>query len=272
MHMFLKLAAAVVLLYCAYCALIFIMQRHVLFPRFMIETPSLQTKIISDIERNFIETDSGKIEVWYMPPVSGSAGNQAPAVIFAHGNGELIDFWPDELRVFTEFGVGVLLVEYPGYGRSEGVPTQRSITNAFVRAYDYLVAKKDVDSSRVIFVGRSIGGGAVCALAEKRPPAAIILMSAFTSVRSFSSKYLVPGLLMRDPFDNLKVIASYEGPVLVIHGKNDEIIPFGHGVALSKAARKATMVAYDCGHNDCPPDPVLFWKDINTFLKKSGIL
>ena len=272
MHMFFKLVLVVVLLYSAYCGFLFFMQRHVLFPRFMIETPSFQTQKDSGIEKSFIDNDSGKTEVWYIPPVSGSAGNPAPAVIFAHGNGELIDFWPDELRAFTKLGVGVLLVEYPGYGRSEGTPSQRSIADAFVCAYDFLVAKKGVDSSRVIFVGRSIGGGAVCALAEKRPSAAIILMSAFTSIRSFSSKYLVPGLLMRDPFDNLKVIASYEGPVLVIHGKNDEIIPFSHGVALSKAARKATMVAYDCGHNDCPPDPVLFWEDINTFLKKAGIL
>jgi hypothetical protein len=270
--LFIKLAISVVLLYGIYCGFLFLMQRHVLFPRFMIETPPLQTDKISGIEREFVETGSGKIEVWYMPPVSESAGNPAPAVIFAHGNGELIDFWPDELRAFTEFGVGVLLVEYPGYGRSGGSPSERSITDAFVRAYDYLVSKKNVDSSRVIFIGRSLGSGAVCALAEKRRPAAIILMSAFTSIRSFSSKYFVPGFLMRDPFDNLKIIASYDGPVLVIHGRHDEIIPFGHGVALSKAAQKATLITYDCGHNDCPPDPVVFWKDIYVFLKNSRVL
>lgn len=272
MHIFFKLASVLVLIYFAYCAMLFALQRQVLFPRYMIETFPQENAPEHGIEKTFLQTDSGRVEAWYMPPVSGLAGNPAPVVIFAHGNGELIDFWPEELRWFTELGVGVLLVEYPGYGRSEGAPSQRSITDAFVCAYDFLVAKKDVDSSRIIFVGRSIGGGAVCALAEKRSPAAIVLMSAFTSIRSFSSKYLVPGLLMRDPFDNLKVIASYDGPVLVIHGKNDEIIPFSHGVALSKAARKATMVAYDCGHNDCPPDPVLFREDIKIFLIKQGII
>lgn len=269
--MFLKLAISAALLYGIYCGFLFLMQRQVLFPRFMIATPPVLEKS-ANIEREFIETGSGKTEVWYMPPASEAAGTPAPAVIFAHGNGELIDFWPDELRPFTELGIAVLLVEYPGYGRSEGSPSERSITDVFVSAYDYLAAKKNVDSSRIIFFGRSIGGGAVCALAGKRHPAAVILMSAFTSVRSFSTKYFVPGILMRDPFDNLKVIAEYEGPVLVIHGRHDEIIPFGHGVALSEAAKKGTMVAYDCGHNDCPPDQVLFWKDINIFLKKSGII
>jgi len=238
----------------------------------MIENLPRENMPVSGIEKTFLQTGSGKVEAWYMPPVSGLAGNPAPAVIFAHGNGELIDFWPEELRDFTKLGVGVLLVEYPGYGRSEGSPSQKSITETFVSSYDYIVAKKGVDPSRIILFGRSIGGGAVCALTKKRPSAALILISTFTSVSSFASKYFVPGFLMRDPFDNLEAVGAYSGPVLIIHGKQDEIIPFSHGIALSKAARNCKMIAYDCGHNDCPPDPVLFREDIKAFLIKQGII
>jgi len=106
----------------------------------------------------------------------------------AHGNGELIDFWPNELNRFTNLGIGVLLVEYPGYGRSTGPQSQSSITEAFVTAYDTLCARADVEASKIILVGRSLGGGAVCALAAKRPAAALILMSTFTSARSFDKK------------------------------------------------------------------------------------
>jgi fermentation-respiration switch protein FrsA (DUF1100 family) len=77
---------------------------------------------------------------------------------------------------------------------------------------------------------------------------------------------------MRDPFDNLEAVEAYSGPVLIIHGKQDEIIPFSHGIALSKAARNCKMIAYDCGHNDCPPDPVRFREDIKVFLMKQGII
>ncbi|MBU1712720.1 MAG: hypothetical protein KKD47_06395, partial [Proteobacteria bacterium] len=63
--MFFKLVLVVVLLYFAYCGFLFFMQRHVLFPRFMIETPPFQTQKDSGIEKSFIDTDSGKIEVWY---------------------------------------------------------------------------------------------------------------------------------------------------------------------------------------------------------------
>ena len=272
MHIFFKLAAAIVLIYFAYCGMLFVLQRQVLFPRYMIGNLPQENMPVSGIEKIFLQTGSGKVEAWYMPPVSGSAGNPAPVFIFAHGNGELIDFWPEELRDFTKLGVGVLLVEYPGYGRSEGSPSQKSITDAFVSAYDYIAGKKGVDPSRIILFGRSIGGGAVCALAGKRPSAALILISTFTSVRSFASKYFVPGFLMRDPFDNLEAVEAYSGPVLIIHGKQDEIIPFSHGIALSKAARNCKMIAYDCGHNDCPPDPVLFREDIKVFLIKQGII
>ncbi|WP_435550497.1 alpha/beta hydrolase [Desulfobacterium sp. N47] len=122
------------------------------------------------------------------------------------------------------------------------------------------------------FAGRSIGGGAICALSEQRNPAAMILMSTFTSLRAFALKYFVPGFLMRDKFDNHKAIKSYAGPVLVIHGKHDEVITYEHGIALSKAAKNSTMIAYDSGHNEFPPDPLLFWKDIKIFLAKSGVI
>ena len=96
-------------------------------------------------------------------------------------------------------------------------------------------------------------------------------MSCFTSVRSFAIRYLAPSFLIRDPFDNLAVVRDYSGPVLVIHGRIDEIIPFGHGKALHAAARNGKMIAYEAGHNDCPPDWAVFWRDVEEFLKANGI-
>lgn len=272
MHVFFKLASVLLLIYIAYCGMLFILQRQVLFPRYMIENTPQENAPAPGVEPAFLQTGSGKVELWYMPPVSVLSGKPSAVVIFAHGNGELIDFWPEELRNFTKLGVGVLLVEYPGYGRSEGSPSQKSITDAFVSAYDFITAKKEVDPSRIILLGRSVGGGAVCALTKKRPSAALILMSTFTSVKSFAPKYFVPGFLMRDPFDNLEAVRTYSGPVMIIHGEQDEIIPFSHGITLSKAARNSKMIAYACGHNDCPPDPHIFWRDVEYFLKQSGII
>jgi fermentation-respiration switch protein FrsA (DUF1100 family) len=229
-------------------------------------------KDISGLEKIWLDTSYGKIEAWFLPPAPGHGSKSAPAVIFAHGNAELIDFWPEELMEFTRLGIGVLLVEYPGYGRSEGKPSQRNITEAFVAAYDTLIARKDVDPSRIILFGRSLGGGAVCALAAERPSAALILQSTFTSVASCASDFFVPRFLVLDRFDNLAVVGSYSGPVLLIHGRNDKLIPYEHGLALYRASQRGKMLTYECRHNDCPPSWEAFWQDVELFLLDAGII
>jgi fermentation-respiration switch protein FrsA (DUF1100 family) len=97
-------------------------------------------------------------------------------------------------------------------------------------------------------------------------------MSSFTSVRSFAPRFLVPPFLVRDPFDNLAVVSDYPNPVLVIHGRRDNIIPYGHGLKLHRAARQGEMITYECQHNDCPPNWRVFWQDMASFLRKADII
>ena len=257
-------------LYTAYCGMLFVLQRQIMFPRGMIPQPAPSTQKIPGLEKIWLETDSGNVESWLIMPATGT--QPAPAVIFGHGNGELIDFWPAELMRFSQLGLALLLVEYPGYGRSGGSPSQQSITAAFVSAYDMLISRKAIDSSRIVLFGRSLGGGAVCALSLNRPSAALILMSTFTSARSFAKRYLAPAFLVRDPFDNLSAVEKYKGPILVMHGSHDTVIPFSHGRSLQNAARRGKLIVYDAGHNDCPPDWEVFWKDIEIFLRDNRII
>jgi pimeloyl-ACP methyl ester carboxylesterase len=243
-----------------------------IFPRGLVSTPPDNTRDIPGLEKIWLNTTIGKVESWYLPPTTARNPNPVPVVIFAHGNGELIDFWPRELKRFNELGFGLLLVEYPGYGRSQGKPTQKSVTEAFVKAYDIISKREDVDATRIVLFGRSIGGAAACVLAAVRPSAGLVLMSTFISVRSFASKYLIPKFLILDPFDNLSVVSGYPGPILILHGSADEIIPYKHGKKLHQAARNGIMITYDAGHNDCPPDWEIFWKDMETFLRERRII
>ena len=272
MHALLKFVCWLLIGYVAYCSLLFLLQRQIMFPRSQIPPSAEYQQNIVGLEKLWLDTGYGNVEAWLIPPSNTETAQPVPAVIFGHGNGELIDFWPQELNKFTQLGMALLLVEYPGYGRSQGVPSQVSITQTFISAYDILVSRPDIDASRIVLVGRSLGGGAVCALSQKRPSAALILMSAFTSARSFAKKFLVPAFLVRDAFDNLSAVANYPAPVLIIHGKHDEIIPFSHAIALHEAAKSGKLVAYDAGHNDCPPDWDVFWRDIASFLKSAGII
>lgn len=272
MALWLKIIGWTVLTYAVYCTFLFVIQRQMIFPRgLMGDMPGVALQDPAK-EKIWLAVDGSRIESWFLPPAGRVAGRRAPVLIFAHGNAELIDHCISELTPLTRLGLGVLLVEYPGYGRSGGSPSQKSITAAFVSAYDMLVGRPDVDPRKIVLYGRSLGGGAVCALATQRPAAALILVSSFTSVRAMATRYLVPGFLVRDPFDNLAVVKDYRGPVLVMHGRYDEVIPFRHGLALHRSARNARLLAYDCGHNDCPPDLGLFWQEVAAFLREAGII
>lgn len=274
MNLLFKTIVWALIFYCIYCVFLFLMQRSIIFPRNQIAKPpeGVPGAGIAGFEKIWLKTEYGKIEAWFLPPVHSRTVSPAPVVIFGHGNAELIDFWPQTLKNFNQMGIGLLLVEYPGYGRSSGTPSEQSIQLTFVAAYDAIASRKDVDPSRVVLFGRSLGGGAVCALALERPSAALILMSTFTSVHSMAAKFGVPKFLVRDPFNNLEAVKRYRGPVLLIHGLHDSIIPFSHGATLHQAAQNSTLITYKAGHNDCPPDWNQFWKDIKLFLNNNGII
>ncbi len=188
-------------------------------------------------------------------------------LVFAHGNGELIDHWADAFEPARERGASVLLVEYPGYGRSEGDPSQASIGEAMRAAYDWALAR-GAGAGGIVGWGRSLGGGALCGLARERTLAALVLESTFTSTRSMAARLGVPGFLVRDPFDNLSLVREFRGPLLLLHGERDEVIPARHADALSAAAPAAKLVWMPCGHNDCPRP----WGPVLDFLAENGLL
>jgi fermentation-respiration switch protein FrsA (DUF1100 family) len=223
-------------------------------------------------ESAWVEIPGARVETWFAPATGSEDGQDRPVVIFAHGNGELIDDWPDMLAGFSELGLHLLLVEYPGYGRSTGQPSQSSVHDVMLAAYDAVVARPGVSADRVVLYGRSLGGGAVCSVLGERNVAALILQSTFESVTAIAwQSFRLPGFLVRDPFDNRSAVEDFEGPVLVIHGQQDRLIPHTHGVALHAVARDGRLVTYPCGHNDCPPSWPRFWRDVGSFLAEAGV-
>jgi fermentation-respiration switch protein FrsA (DUF1100 family) len=219
-----------------------------------------------------ISTAFGRSEAVFLPATLPTGGITQPLVIFAHGNGEVIDYWLTALNGFRERGIGVLLVEYPGYGRSTGAPSEAAIRSTMAAAYDRIAADSRVDATRIIGFGQSLGGGAICLLAKDRPLRALILQSTFPSLDIFAARYWAPALLLRDHYDSLSSVARFSGPVLVIHGRNDTIIPWRQGQRLATAAKHSTFLLYDCGHVCWAPERLPFWADATPFLVKSGII
>ncbi len=250
------------------CAL----QRKMIYPREFAQPNPAAKRTVQDLEQIWIDSPEGKVEAWYMPGFGRTASSPGPAVIFAHGNAELIDNNVQALNQYRFMGIGVLLCEFRGYGRSAGSPSQDAITDDFVKAYDLLAAKPEVDSQRIILHGRSLGGGVVCSLAEQRPPAALIVQSTFISMKKMAAKYALPAFAVRDPYDNEQTIRSLDCPILIFHGLNDHIIPHSHGKHLAGLAKHGTFIEYSCGHNDFPPDDLVYWQDLRKFLTKHDLI
>jgi fermentation-respiration switch protein FrsA (DUF1100 family) len=262
----------ILIIYLAWLVIGFTIQRSILFPRSM-AGGTHATFVRSDIEVFFIESPQGPVEAWFIPGDGVSDETPGPLVIFAHGNGELIDNWPDMLREYRSLGFSVLLPEFRGYGRSAGTPSQKAIGEDYTSFYDLVIERPDVDATRVVIHGRSIGGGGAVQLAADRPSAAMILQSSPSSIRPLASRLLLPGFLVRDPFNSVPVIRDYPNPVLVMHGSQDHVIPPSHATRLADTATHPTsrLILYDSDHNTVPPSES-YWDDIEQFLKDAGIL
>jgi uncharacterized protein len=258
--------------YLLYIGYFWFAQRSILFPTHLLPVPPAPVEGHAGLEKLWLATEQGTVEAWYLPPQTWDAGQPAPLFIMGHGNGELIDFWIEPVAELRQMGIGVLLVEYPGYGRSAGQPSQAGITEAFVAGYDAMLDHPDIDPARIVFFGRSVGGAAVALLSTLRPSAALILFSTFTSMRDLATERYLPAFGVRDPFDTLAAVRAYTGPVLVIHGTQDRLIPYAHGVRLYEAAADGELVPLTCGHNNCVSRWDAFWQSLRPFLTRADVL
>jgi fermentation-respiration switch protein FrsA (DUF1100 family) len=249
--------------------LVFTLQRQIIYPGRAIRVSGSPPVGIVPIS---VETSTEHGEAWFMPPQKRSQGERRPVVIAFQGNGEVIDFLPEQFEGLVKLGMGVLLVEYPGYGRSSGNPTEKSISETAVAAFDAVLQREEVDPERVVIFWRSLGGGAACALAARHPSSALILQSTFTSTRPFARGFLAPGFLLRDVFDNAAVVAAYRQPLLLFHGSSDTTVPSVHSRLLQRLAHNASLVEYLYGHNDFPPDWREFYRVIAGILQETGVM
>lgn len=252
------LAVALAAVVAVYFVILYVAQRSMLFPIPMRE--SVDHGDGAELVR--IAGTARETHAIFLPPRQDVG--RAPLLMFTHGNGELASDWVPEFEPPVAWGMAVLLVEYPGYGGAPGSPSETSIRAAMKAAYDWATAHPRIDSSRIIVYGRSLGAGAAALLATERPVAALVLESPFTSVADFAARMLAPSFLVRDRFDSYAALSRYRGPLLVIHGRYDTIVPIAHGRTLASLVPDAQLVELDCGHNDCPRQ----WAAIRAFLDR----
>ena len=196
------------------------------------------------------------------------------AVLLCHGNGGNLSHRGRVLRHWIEeVGVAVLIFDYPGYGRSNGEPSEDGCYAAGEAAYDWLRESAKVPAERILLYGGSLGGGIATDLAQGRPHWALVLVAAFTSFPDMAETRFpwMPGRwLVHNRFDNLEKIARCRGPVFLAHSPEDHLIPFAQGERLFAAApepkRFFPMPNYH--HVDVPT--VDFYPALRRFLAECG--
>ncbi len=170
-------------------------------------------------------------------------------LLLSHGNAEDLGSVVPFMRRFHEIGYSVLMYDYRGYGTSEGTPSVRKTQQDVEAAYRWLVEKQDLAPETIIAHGRSLGGAPATWLAARHPVGGLVIESTFVS--AFRVKTRWP-LLPWDKFNTLRQIKKIRCPVLVVHGREDEILPFWHGQKLYTAAPGEKMNHWIDGgrHND----------------------
>jgi fermentation-respiration switch protein FrsA (DUF1100 family) len=170
-------------------------------------------------------------------------------LLFSHGNAEDLGTVMPFMQQFHDRGYSVLIYDYRGYGTSEGRPSTRKAKQDAAAVYDWLVQTKGIAPQSIISHGRSLGGAVATWLAAHREVGGLIIEVSFVS--AFRVKTHWP-LLPWDKFNSLKSIRRADCPVLVIHGTEDEIIPFWHGQKLYDAAPEPKQHLWIEGgrHND----------------------
>jgi hypothetical protein len=198
----------------------------------------------------FTAADGVALHGWYLAHPEPRA-----AVLLAHGNaGNLSHRWP-LLALLHELGCSVLIFDYRGYGRSAGSPNEQGVYRDARAARDWLAEREGLAPDGVVLHGRSLGSAVVADVAAADGARGLILENAFDNARNVGlahfPRWLV-ALLQRSPFDSAGKLPSYRGPLLVIHGEQDEVVPFALGRALFEAGNEPkTFVALPgLTHND----------------------
>jgi fermentation-respiration switch protein FrsA (DUF1100 family) len=271
-----SLAAKIVLVVClAYVAILGVLyvfqDRLIYYPqvgRNAGTTPAARGIAYDEVA---IRTDDGEIlSAWWIPaPESRGVALHLP------GNAGNISHRIDYALMFRALGFSTLLVDYRGYGKSTGKPSEEGTYSDADAAWRWLTEMREIPGRDIVVYGESLGGGVSSWLASRYPPRALVLASTFTSAVELGAElywFLPVRMISRFRYDTLTRLAAVHAPVLVIHSRADEIVPFAHGEQLYAAANAPkAFLEISGGHNDSAVFMRREWVEaLGAFLDRTG--
>lgn len=219
--------------------------------------------------------DGPRLHGWFVGPAPAAA--RAPLVLYFGGNAEeaswMLESIGDPARGATP-GVAWLLVNYRGYGASEGAPSERALVADALALYDHARQLPGIDPQRVFAFGRSLGSGVAVALAAQRPLRGVILVTPFDSLVAVAKHYypyLPVSWMLKHRFDSLARAHTLAAPLLCLVAAQDDVIPPAHALRLYEAwaGPKRKVVLAGAGHEDPDAAPA-FWPEVRAFLERAS--
>jgi fermentation-respiration switch protein FrsA (DUF1100 family) len=207
------------------------------------------------------------IHAWWLP-----RPGSADVMLYSHGNaGNLSHRGPGVVRWSEQLDASVLIYDYPGYGKSEGVPSEPGCHAAARAAFDWLTREQKYEPGRVILFGASLGGAMAAQLAANHDHRALILVAPFTSIPDMAAvrfPWLPARYFVRHKFDNFANLPRCRRPVVIVHGTADSIVPYRHAERLYEVANEPKMLIPVKGadHNMSLPDD--FFPRLREFLSQ----
>lgn len=242
----------IVAVYGSFCLYLFLMQGRMIF------YPNMPSRKLTaspadaglDYESVTLSASDGvKLHGWFIP-----ARDAGGTLLFFHGNAGNISHRLDSLKIFHDLGLATLIIDYRGYGRSQGSISEQGTYLDGEAAWEYLTRTRNIPARQIVIFGRSLGAAIAAHVAAGKEPGALILESAFTSVPDMAAR-LYPAfpvrLLSRYEYNTRKSLLSVSCPVLIVHSPHDEIIPFENGLQLYASAKEPKMfLEMQGGHNE----------------------
>lgn len=233
----------------------------------LITTPS---ELGVPYESVYLTTDDGqRLNGWFVP------GTSDVTWLWFHGNGGNISHRTEEIvQIHHILGVNLFIIDYRGYGDSEGIPSEQGTYRDARAALAYLRSRPDIAPDKIVYFGRSLGAAVAVELATEHPPDRIILVAPFASLGDMARVHYsaLPGAawLARNRYNSVSRISSIESPLLILHGDQDIIIPLSQGRKLFEAAKqpKQFQVIQGAGHDDTYlVGGDAYWGAISSFLE-----
>jgi fermentation-respiration switch protein FrsA (DUF1100 family) len=220
------------------------------FPLRQLEaSPAAHGLVFQDVA--FAAEDGVRLHGWW---IAARGQDRLGHVLHFHGNGGNISHRLLDAEALARAGFDVFLLDYRGYGRSEGHPSEAGTYRDARAARQAALARPEVDPARLYYLGESLGGAVALNLALETAPRGLVLQSVFTSVRDMARLHypVVPAAIVPDAYPSLRRVRDLRSPLLVLHGEVDDLVPVAHGRAIFAAAPepKHLHVFPRAGHND----------------------